>query len=151
VTYHDPCYLARVNGIHEAPRAVLASALGASGHSGGLARDAAQPGENFLLWRWRRPHVDGRRPETARFHRARQGSPGHRRETVAVGCPFCLTMMTDGVAAQDNPARVLDVAEILAERLEALKERSQSYSQPPDRNDWTYQPAGGSYFLATSH
>ena len=38
-------------------------------------------------------------------------------KTVAVGCPFCLTMMTDGVATQDSPARVLDVAEILAERL----------------------------------
>jgi Fe-S oxidoreductase len=39
-------------------------------------------------------------------------------KTVAVGCPFCLTMMTDGVAAQGSEARVLDVAEILAERLQ---------------------------------
>jgi Fe-S oxidoreductase len=38
-------------------------------------------------------------------------------KTVAVGCPFCLTMMTDGVAAQTDAARVLDIAEILAERL----------------------------------
>jgi Fe-S oxidoreductase len=38
-------------------------------------------------------------------------------KTVAVGCPFCLTMISDGVAAQDDSARVLDVAEILAERL----------------------------------
>jgi len=38
-------------------------------------------------------------------------------KTVAVGCPFCLTMITDGVATQDSSARVLDVAEILAERL----------------------------------
>ena len=38
-------------------------------------------------------------------------------KTVAVGCPFCLTMMTDGVAVQNESARVLDVAEILAERL----------------------------------
>jgi Fe-S oxidoreductase len=38
-------------------------------------------------------------------------------KTVAVGCPFCLTMMTDGVAAQSDSARVMDVAEILAERL----------------------------------
>jgi Fe-S oxidoreductase len=37
--------------------------------------------------------------------------------TVAVGCPFCLTMLTDGVAAQTDSARVMDVAEILAERL----------------------------------
>jgi Fe-S oxidoreductase len=38
-------------------------------------------------------------------------------KTVAVGCPFCLTMMTDGVAAHNAEARVLDIAEILAERL----------------------------------
>ena len=38
-------------------------------------------------------------------------------ETVAVGCPFCLTMLTDGVAAKESTARVLDVAEILAERM----------------------------------
>ena len=38
-------------------------------------------------------------------------------QTVAVGCPFCLTMLTDGVAARESKARVLDVAEILAERL----------------------------------
>jgi len=38
-------------------------------------------------------------------------------QTIAVGCPFCLTMMTDGVAAQSSPARVLDLAEILVERM----------------------------------
>jgi Fe-S oxidoreductase len=38
-------------------------------------------------------------------------------KTVAVGCPFCLTMMSDGVAAQGQEARVLDVAELLAERM----------------------------------
>ena len=38
-------------------------------------------------------------------------------KTVVVACPFCLTMLTDGVAAQTDSAQVLDVAEILAERL----------------------------------
>ena len=38
-------------------------------------------------------------------------------KTVAVGCPFCLTMMTDGVAVQNDSAKVLDIAEILVERL----------------------------------
>ena len=37
--------------------------------------------------------------------------------TVGVGCPFCLTMMSDGVAARNDSARVMDVAEILVERL----------------------------------
>ncbi len=38
-------------------------------------------------------------------------------KTVAVGCPFCLTMMTDGVATQSDSVQVKDVAEILADRL----------------------------------
>jgi Fe-S oxidoreductase len=40
-----------------------------------------------------------------------------RANTVTVGCPFCLTMITDGIAAQNASARVLDLAEILAEQL----------------------------------
>ena len=36
---------------------------------------------------------------------------------VAVACPFCLTMLTDGVAGRTESAQVLDVAEFLAERL----------------------------------
>ena len=42
-------------------------------------------------------------------------------ETVAVSCPFCLTMMSDGVAAQDADVEVKDVAELL---LEGLVEKS---------------------------
>ena len=34
-------------------------------------------------------------------------------ETIAVSCPFCLTMMKDGVSASGSDSRVLDVAEIL--------------------------------------
>jgi Fe-S oxidoreductase len=42
-------------------------------------------------------------------------------ETVAVSCPFCLTMMTDGIAAQDANVEVKDIAELL---LEGLDEKS---------------------------
>ena len=38
-------------------------------------------------------------------------------KTVAVGCPFCLTMMSDGVAAHGAETRVVDVAELLVEKL----------------------------------
>ena len=39
--------------------------------------------------------------------------------TVAVACPFCLTMMTDGLAAQAPDVQVRDVAELLADALDA--------------------------------
>ena len=36
---------------------------------------------------------------------------------IAVGCPFCLTMLSDGVAAADSEARVRDISEVLVEML----------------------------------
>ncbi len=38
-------------------------------------------------------------------------------KTVAVSCPFCLTMISDGVAARDTRVQVKDIAELLAEAL----------------------------------
>jgi Fe-S oxidoreductase len=112
LTYHDPCYLARVNGIHEAPRGVLRAAGQAA-----LAEMPRNREKTFCcgagggrMWMEEDPK---KRVCTVRATEAL--STGAK--TVAVGCPFCLTMMTDGVAAQTDSARVLDVAEILAERL----------------------------------
>lgn len=117
VTYHDPCYLARVNGIHEAPRAVLAAALGASGGSATLCemprnreKTSCCGAGGGRMWMEEDPK---QRVSTVRAKEALATGA----KTVAVGCPFCLTMMTDGVAAQESPARVLDVAELLADRL----------------------------------
>jgi Fe-S oxidoreductase len=38
-------------------------------------------------------------------------------DTIAVACPFCMTMMHDGARARDAKVQVLDVAEVVAERL----------------------------------
>ncbi|MEK7677955.1 MAG: heterodisulfide reductase-related iron-sulfur binding cluster [Verrucomicrobiota bacterium] len=117
VTYHDPCYLARVNGIHEAPRTVLKAALGlASGPV--VFREMPRHREKTFccgagggrIWMEEDPR---KRVSTARAQEALDTGA----KTVAVGCPFCLTMMTDGVAANDEAARVLDVAELLAEKM----------------------------------
>ena len=47
-------------------------------------------------------------------------------DTVAVACPFCLVMISDGVANSNSDMKVLDVAEILADKL--LKDNSASDS-----------------------
>ena len=47
-------------------------------------------------------------------------------DTVAVACPFCLTMISDGVASANSGMKVLDVAEILADKL--LKDNDASDS-----------------------
>jgi Fe-S oxidoreductase len=117
VTYHDPCYLARVNGIHEAPREVLRTALGASSSPPDFREMLRNREKTFCcgagggrMWMEEDPK---QRVSTVRAKEALATGA----KTVAVGCPFCLTMITDGVAAQDSSARVLDVAEILAEKL----------------------------------
>ncbi len=119
VTYHDPCYLARVNGIHDAPRAVLQTALAAGASPPMGLREMPRNREKTFccgagggrMWMEEDPQ---KRVSTVRAQEAL--ATGAR--TVAVGCPFCLTMMTDGVAAHGGEdLRVLDLAEILVERM----------------------------------
>ncbi len=116
LTYHDPCYLARVQGVHAAPREVLERAL--EGGADGAVREMPRCREKTSccgagggrLWMEEAPQ---QRVCTQRAKEA-LATGAH---TVAVACPFCLTMMTDGVAAQGVATRVLDIAEILVERL----------------------------------
>jgi Fe-S oxidoreductase len=117
VTYHDPCYLARVNGIHEAPRQVLGALFNGASLPGKFVEIPRNREKTFCcgagggrMWMEEDPK---KRVSTVRAKEAL--STGAR--TVAVGCPFCLTMMTDGAAAQASEARVMDVAEILVQRL----------------------------------
>jgi Fe-S oxidoreductase len=113
VTFHDPCYLARYNDTVEPPREVLLR-LGAktvemerSGTSGFCC--GAGGGRVFL------EETIGKRVNVERTEQALATGA----KTVAVGCPFCMTMMTDGTKAKDveGSVRVKDLAELVAERL----------------------------------
>ena len=116
LTYHDPCYLARVNGIHAAPREILHAAL--TGAQPGELREMARREEKTFCCGAGGGHMwmDEDPKQRVSTERAKEALATGAK-TVAVGCPFCLTMMTDGVAACGAETRVLDVAEILAERL----------------------------------
>jgi Fe-S oxidoreductase len=118
ITYHDPCYLARVNGIHQAPRDLLRTAGGDGSVPPSELREMTRNREKTFccgagggrMWMEEEP--------SKRVCKVRAGEAlATGAKTVAVGCPFCLTMMTDGVAAQSESARVLDVAEVLVEQL----------------------------------
>ncbi len=113
VTYHDPCYLARWNGVVEPPRA----ALGAVGvHPVEMARSGRQgfccgAGGGRM---WLEEKL-GSRVNQARVAEAAE-TLGPAGGLVATACPFCLTMVKDGIAetGREESLRALDVAEIVA-------------------------------------
>jgi Fe-S oxidoreductase len=113
VTFHDPCYLGRYNQTVEPPREVLAR-LGAKTVEMEKSRQngfccGAGGGRIFL------EETIGRRVNVERTEQAL--STGAK--TVAVGCPFCMTMITDGTKAKnaEGALQVKDLAELVAERL----------------------------------
>ena len=115
ITFHDSCYLGRGNNIYEAPRKVL-EALDAElvemkrcrsnglccGAGGAQMFKEEEPGSTRINWE---------RTEEAISTGA---------QIIAAACPFCNTMLTDGVKTKEKEesVQVLDVAELVAQSLE---------------------------------
>jgi Fe-S oxidoreductase/nitrate reductase gamma subunit len=115
VTYHDPCYLGRHNGVYEAPRRVLGSLGGIEvvemGRSGADALCCGAGGARFWM-----EERTGKKIGTERAEEA--VATGARR--VATACPFCAVMIDDGVKdAGRGDVVVQDIAVHLLEALEA--------------------------------
>ena len=108
VTYHDPCYLARVNGVHQSPRDLLGNSVSEMENRREKTFCCGAGGGRM----WMEEEADQRVSVLRAKEAVATGA-----ETVAVGCPFCLTMMTDGVKSCGSGAEVEDVAENLAKRL----------------------------------
>ncbi|MEW6287339.1 MAG: (Fe-S)-binding protein [Chloroflexota bacterium] len=112
VTFHDPCYLGRHNKVFDAPREALKS-TGVTTIE--MPRHGAQ---SFCCGAggaqmWKEEEAGTSRVNEARFKEAKATGAN----TVAVGCPFCLTMMSDASKADGGEVQVKDVAELVAERL----------------------------------
>ncbi len=111
ITFHDSCYLGRANEIYEAPRSVL-EALDAdliemkSCKTRGLCCGAG--GAQM----WKEDEPGSKRINQERTDEAMDTGADY----VAVGCPFCNTMLTDGVKEKDRQdyIKVLDIAEMVA-------------------------------------
>ena len=111
ITYHDPCYLSRANKIFEAPRELIkkldaelvemkaCKTKGLCCAAGGaqMFKDAEEGNKEINI----------ERTEQALDTKA---------EIIAAACPFCNTMMTDGVKnkKQEEKVKIMDVAELIA-------------------------------------
>jgi heterodisulfide reductase subunit D len=112
ITYHDSCYLGRANNIYEAPREVL-QALDADlvemkrCRTTGLCCGAGGA-QMFKEPEKGSKDINVERAEEALLTGA---------STIAVACPFCMTMITDGVKSKEKEAevKVKDLAELIAE------------------------------------
>ncbi len=112
ITLHDPCYLGRHNGVIEAPRFVLeqsGAALTEMPHHGRLSFCCGAGGAQM----WKEEEEGSARVNLTRFQEAQQTGA----DTLAVACPFCLTMMTDASRQAGSEMQVKDIAEIIADTL----------------------------------
>ncbi|MFZ5813930.1 MAG: heterodisulfide reductase-related iron-sulfur binding cluster [Bacillota bacterium] len=110
VAYHDSCYLGRYGGEFEAPRELLRAIPGVELKEMERSRETGMCCGAGGARMWMEEH-HGTRVNVDRSQQAVATGA----TTVATNCPFCMTMMSDGVAAIDNSEqlRVLDLAEML--------------------------------------
>jgi Fe-S oxidoreductase len=118
-TFHDPCYLGRYNGVYDEPRTLLAD-LGLEVREMGRTKDrsfccGAGGGRMWM------EEKEGKRINTERAEEAL----ATQSDVIATGCPFCMTMMTDGVKEKNaaDTTSVKDVAELLLEAIEGQTTR----------------------------
>jgi len=115
ITFHDPCYLGRYNNEYNAPRETLEGLAGVKTVEMEMSKKksfccGAGGGRMFM-----EEHI-GERVNLTRMDQATKTGA----TTVATGCPFCMTMLSDGAKDRniDEKVRIKDIAEIVAERLE---------------------------------
>ena len=117
VVYHDTCYLGRYNDVYESPREILKRIPASSSSSPSTGRrqraSAAAPAARRCGWRSR---TQNRVNVKRTLQLVDTGA-----KTIASACPFCMTMLTDGLKSKSLEERIkqLDVVELLERSCEA--------------------------------
>lgn len=111
VTFHDPCYLGRANEVFEVPRNLLKT-LGVDLKEMKRNRRTALCCGAGGAQMFKEPEKGDKDINVLRTEDALETQP----EIIATGCPYCNTMMTDGVKSKEkeDSIQVLDVAELIA-------------------------------------
>ncbi|MCX7982850.1 MAG: heterodisulfide reductase-related iron-sulfur binding cluster [Syntrophales bacterium] len=119
VTYHDSCFLGRYNDIYDEPRKVLKAVPGLQllEMERNLAKSFCCGAGGARMWM----EEHGERINDARAKQAIETGA----QTIAVGCPFCLTMMSDGLKThgKDETMNALDIAEIVWKAMDLEEEK----------------------------
>jgi len=112
ITYHDSCYYGRYNDIYESPREVLSKIPGAQLQEMQRSRNTAMCCGAGGGWMWMEEPRD-KRVNQLRVEQALETNP----EVVAVSCPFCTTMLSDGLKAKgvDEQVQLLNIVELVGE------------------------------------
>ncbi len=115
ITFHDPCYLGRANNEYEAPRKALGllnASLIEMKRSKSNALCCGAGGAQMF----KEPEKGDLDINVLRTQDALETNPN----IIATGCPYCNTMMTDGIKAKEkeNDISILDVAELIARTLD---------------------------------
>ncbi|MCP4357802.1 MAG: (Fe-S)-binding protein [Chloroflexi bacterium] len=112
VTYHDPCYLGRHNGVITEPREALAQAGATLMEMDRSGKDSFCCGAGGAQY-WKEEEHGETAVSVTRFAEAQSTGAG----TLAVGCPFCATMMKDASREKGEPMQVKDIAELVVEAM----------------------------------
>ena len=111
LAFHDPCYLGRQNDILDQPRQVLSRTqnnLRELSRNGNKSFCCGAGGAQM----WKEEADGDTRVSTERFNEAVEAGL----DVLAVGCPFCMVMLTDAKNETDSNIEILDIAEIVAGR-----------------------------------
>ncbi|WP_350019697.1 4Fe-4S dicluster domain-containing protein [Priestia flexa] len=122
VTFHDSCYLGRYNEVYDPPREILKAIPGVKivemvrNRESGMCCGAG----GGLMWA---EETSGQRINVARTEQALEVNPG----IISSGCPYCLTMISDGTKAKEVEEKVgtYDVAELLEKSIFGTSEAKQ--------------------------
>ena len=109
ITYHDPCYLGRANQVYEAPRNLIRKLKAEliemkSCKSKGLCCGAG--GAQMF----KDPESGDKEINISRIEQAIETNA----DVIAAACPFCNTMLSDGIKNKENKVNLMDVAQLIA-------------------------------------